>query len=145
MPYSKQLHDYLDQTSLQHQQLAEKFEDFAHFIRSCLKAPSVANNNILVDLRHLPQRIFTATYADRTITFVFNSLLKDDENLVGNVKCFIQKSFPENKYIEIGEFDYDEKGNTNLKLPHEDADINLDNNFGTLHVALHFIRLSLSF
>ena len=144
MPYSKKLHDYLDQTSVQHQQLTEKFEEFAHFIRSCLKATSVASNNILVDLRHLPQRNFTASFADRTVTFVFNSLLKGDENLIGNVKCFIHKSFPEDKFIEIGEFDFDEHGNTNLKLPNEDADINLDNNFGTLHVVLHFIRLSLT-
>jgi len=144
MPYSKKLHEYLEQSSVQHEHLANKFDEFAHFIRSCLKAPSVADNSIVVDLRHLPQRNFSATYADRTVTFVFNSLLKGDENLTGNVKCFIAKSFPESKYIEIGEFDFDEKGNTNLKLPNEDADINLDNNFGTLHIALHFIRLSLS-
>lgn len=144
MAYSKQLHDYLDQTSIQHQKLASKFDEFAQFIRICLKAPSVANNNILVDLRLLPSRTFTATYADRTVTFVFNSLLRGDENLVGNVKCYIQKNYPENKFIELGEFDFDENGNTNLKLPHEEADINLDNNFGTLHIALHFIRLSLT-
>lgn len=144
MPYSKKLHEYLEQSSIQHEHLANKFDEFAYFIRSCLKAPSVANSSIVVDLRHLPQRNFSATYADRTVTFVFNSLLKGDENLVGNVKCFIAKSFPESKNIEIGEFDFDENGNTNLKLPNEDADINLDNNFGTLHIALHFIRLSLS-
>lgn len=144
MPYSKKLHDYLEQSFIQHEALANKFEGFGQFIRSCLKAPSVADSSILVDLRHLPQGNFSATFANRTVTFVFNSLLRGDESLVGNVKCYIHKSFPENKFIEIGEFDFDEKGNTNLKLPNEDADINLDNNFGTLHVALHFIRLSLS-
>jgi hypothetical protein len=144
MPYSKKLHDYLEQASIQHEQLASKFDEFAQFIRSCLKAPSVANNSIVIDLRRLAERNFSATYADRTVTFVFNSILRGDENLVGNVKCYLRQQFPEPKFVEIGEFDFDEKGNTNLKLPNEDADINLDNNFGTLHIALHFIRLSLS-
>lgn len=144
MPFSKQLHNSLDQASTQHKLLTAKFKEFAEFIKHCLETPSVANHNITVSLRTLDQGNFSTNYANRTVTFVFNSILKENGSIVGNVKCYVLKTFPENKQVEFGEFEFDAEGSTNLTLPNEDAKINIANDFGTLHIALHFIRLSLT-
>lgn len=151
MAFSKQLHNYLEQASNQHFALSEKFKEFASFVKGCMQTPGVANHNISVSLQTLDQGYFSTTYANRTVTFVFNSFRQESGNLAGtvsgnlagNVKCYVHKQFPESKQVEIGEFEFNEDGNTNLNLPGEDAKINIANDFGTLHIALHFIRLSL--
>lgn len=144
MPYSKQLHNSLEHASGQHKALNEKFVEFASFIKGCVQTPAIENHYMSVSLQSLDHGYFSVVYANRTVTFVFNSLLKGGSDLAGNVKCYVHKQFPESKHIELGEFDFDEDGHTNLVLPNEEAKINIANDFGTLHIALHFIRLSLT-
>ncbi|NOT11366.1 MAG: hypothetical protein HOP23_05965 [Methylococcaceae bacterium] len=140
MPYSKHLHNSLDKISQQHIVLTDKFKEFANFIKHCIETPSVANNNITVSLQHLDKGVFTTVFADRTTSFVFSTALTSTGSLVGNVKCFIKKEFPEPKQVHIGEFTFNEDGHTSLKLPNEDSKINMNNDFGTLHIILHFIH-----
>jgi len=144
MSYSIQLHNNLNALSVQHTALASKFREFARFIKDCFQTPAVSNHNITASLQHLDNGYFTTTYANRTISFVFTSLLDDSGNLIGYVQCYIKKEFPEAKQIKFGEFTFNEEGHTKLKLPNEDAEINIADNFGTLHIALHFIRESLA-
>jgi hypothetical protein len=144
MAYSIQLHNSLDKVSTEHKALALKFQEFARFVKDCTQTPSVANHSISVSLQQLDKGFFTTTFASRTVSFVFNSVLQESGNLEGYVQCFVFKEFPEPRQIKFGEFKFDEAGHTNLKLPHEDAQIDIANNFGTLHIALHFIRESLS-
>jgi hypothetical protein len=144
MPYSIQLHNSLDKASAEHKTLALKFQEFARFVKDCTQTPSVANHSITASLQNLDKGIFTTTFANRTVSFVFTSLLQENGNLGGYVQCFVFKEFPEPKQVKFGEFNFDETGRTNLKLPNEDAQIDIANNFGTLHIALHFIRESLA-
>ena len=144
MSYSIQLHDSLDKASNQHNALSAKFAEFATFVKHCIETPKIANQNITASLQHLNQGYFTTTYASRTVSFVFTSFLEESGNLAGNVKCFLKRDFPEVKQIPLGEFTFDAEGHTNLKIPNEDAQINIANDFGTLHIALYFIRESLS-
>jgi hypothetical protein len=144
MPYSIQLHNSLDKASNEHKALALKFQEFARFIKDCTQTPSVSNQNIAVSLQNLDKGFFTTTFASRTVSFVFTSFLNENGNLMGIVQCFICKEFPETRQIKFGEFNFDETGRTNLTLPNEDAQIDIANNFGTLHIVLHFIRESLS-
>ena len=144
MPYSNHLHTSLDKASLQHKALASKFQEFARFVKDCIQTPSVANQSISVSLQYLDQGFFTTTFASRTVSFVFTSHLDESENLEGNVKCYIKKDFPEPKQIEFGEFTFDDTGHTNIKIPNEDDKINIAAlDFGTLHIALFYIRESL--
>lgn len=144
MPYSIQLHNSLDKVSTKHKALALKFQEFARFVKDCTQTPSVANQSITVSLQSLDKGFFTTTFASRTVSFVFTSFLQESDDLVGNVQCFILKEFPETRQIKFGEFNFDEAGHTNLKLQNEDAQIDIAGNFGTFHIALHFIRASLS-
>ena len=143
MPYSIQLHNSLNKIAIQHKELALKFQEFARFVKDCTQTPSVANQSITVSLQHLDKGFFTTSFARRTVTFVFTSLLDESGNLQGNVKTYVQAEFPEPKQIKFGEFTFDETGHTNIKIPNEDAQINIANDFGTLHIALYFIRESL--
>jgi hypothetical protein len=140
MPYSKELHNSLNKASKQHIALMEKFNEFANFVKHCIDTPSVASNNITISLQQLDKGIFTTTFAGRTTSFVFSSALEDNGDLEGTVRCFIRSDFPEPKQIRLGEFAFNENGLTNLKLPNEDSKISIANDFGTLHIALHFIR-----
>jgi hypothetical protein len=144
MPYSIQLHTSLDNFSSDHKALAIKFQEFARFIKDCTQTPSVANHNIIASLQYLEKGFFTTTFASRTISFVFSSFLEESGNLVGNVECFLLKEFPEHAQVKFGGFTFDTTGHTNLKIPNEDAAMNIANDFGTLHIALYFIRESLS-
>ncbi len=144
MAYSIQLHKNLDKVSTEHKALALKFQEFARFVKDCTQTPSVANQSITVSLQNLDKGFFTATFASRTVSFVFTSILQENGTLEGYVQCFVFKEFPEARQIKFGEFKFDETGHTNLKLPNEDAQIDIANNFGTLHIVLYFIRESLS-
>jgi hypothetical protein len=144
MPYSIQLHKSLDKASTQHTILTSKFKEFAFFTKDCMQSPRISNHNIIASLQHLDKGYFTTSYAGRIVSFVFASCLDEFGTMVGVVKCYLQKDFPECKQIEIGEFIFDEEGHTNLKLPNEDAKISIANDFGTLHITLHFIHESLS-
>lgn len=143
MPYSIQLHNSLNKIAIQHKELALKFQEFARFVKDCTQTPSVANQSIAVSLQHLDKGFFTTTFARRTVSFVFSSLLDESGNLHGNVKTYVLTEFPEPKQIKFGEFTFDETGHTDIKIPNEDAQINIANDFGTLHIALYFIRESL--
>lgn len=144
MPYSIQLHESLNKLSPQHAALASKFREFARFVKDCVQTPSISSHNITASLQHLDNGYFTTTFANRTISFAFTSVLEKNGNLVGNVKTYVKHEFPEQKQVKFGEFTFDQEGHTSLKLPNEDAEINIADNFGTLHIALHFIRESLS-
>ncbi|SJM92173.1 conserved hypothetical protein [Crenothrix polyspora] len=145
MPYLIKPHDNLDKISNQHIALTLVFKEFAHFIKDCILAPSIANHSIAASL-HLDQGFFTTTFAGRTVSFVFTSLLENEASvmLVGNVKCYIKKDFPEPKLIEFGGFTFNEKGHTNIKIPDSDATVHITNDMGTFLMALHFIHQSLS-
>jgi hypothetical protein len=143
MPYSKQLHNHLNKISEQHVVLTEMFVEFAKFIKLCLENPSVSSHNIDISLQQLDKGIFTTTFAGRTTSFVFSTAIEDNGNLEGNVRCYIKKEFPEIRHVQLGEFTFNNEGLTNLKLPNEDSKISLANDFGTLHIALHFIRQGL--
>lgn len=143
MPYSIQLHKSLNSIAIQHKDLALKFQEFARFVKDCTQTPSVANQSITVSLQNLDKGFFTTYFAKRTVTFVFTSELDENENLQGIVKTYALSEFPEPKQIKFGEFSFDDSGHTNIKIPNEDADINIANDFGTLHIVLYYIRESL--
>jgi hypothetical protein len=145
MPYLRQLHDNLDKASDQHTALTSVFEGFANFVKDCIQSPSIANHSITASL-HRDQGFFTTTFAGRMVSFVFTSSLEDEVSgtMVGNVKCYIKKEFPEPKQIEFGGFTFDEKGHTNIKIPDSNETIHIANDLGTLLMALHFIHDSLS-
>jgi hypothetical protein len=143
MPYLTQLHDNLDKASDQHTALSAVFDEFANFVKDCIQAPSIANHSITAAL-HLDQGLFTTTFAGRTVSFVFTSSLEKSGNLLGDVKCYIKKNFPDPKQIEFGGFTFDEKGYTNINIPNSNETIHIANDLGTLLMALHFIHESLS-
>ena len=145
MPYSKELHNSLNHVSAQHIILTEKFNEFAKFVKNCVDNPSIANKNIVLSLQNLDKGIISTAFAGRTTTFVFNTILKDDGNLEGSVRCFILHDFPEPKQIRLGEFAFNLEGVTNLSLPNEDSKITMNSDFGTLHIVLHFIREGLRY
>ncbi|MEQ1638513.1 MAG: hypothetical protein ABL903_17725 [Methylococcales bacterium] len=144
MPYFTQLHDNLDKYSTQHIALSTVFEEFANFVKDCIQSPSIANHSITADL-HLSRGFFTTTFAGRTISFAFTSILENQEstNLVGNVKCYIKKEFPVCGLVEFGGFTFNEEGRTNIKIPPSEDTIRITNDIGTLLMALHFIHESL--
>ena len=144
MPYFTQLHDNLDKYSNQHIALTAVFEEFANFVKDCIQSPSIANHNITAVL-HLNHGFFTTTFAGRIVSFVFTTTLENEAStsLVGNVKCYIKKDFPECKQIEFGGFTFNEEGRTNIKIPPSEDTIRITNDIGTLLMALHFIHESL--
>jgi hypothetical protein len=143
MPYSIQLHSSLNKIAVQHKELALKFQEFARFVKDCTQTPSVANHSITVSLQHLDKGFFTTSFARRTISFVFTTVLDEKESLQGVVTTYDFSEFPEPKQTKFGEFTFDETGHTNIKIPNEDAQINIANDFGTLHIVLYYIRESL--
>lgn len=145
MSHLIQLHDNLDKVAKQHIALTSVFKEFAHFVKDCVLAPSIANHNISVSL-HLDQGFFTTSFANRTVSFVFTSLLESEEceNLIGNVTCYLKKDFPEPKHIKFGGFNFNENGHTNLKIPDSNETVHITNDLGTFFMALHFIHQSLS-
>jgi hypothetical protein len=143
MPYLTQLHDNLDKASDQHTALTSVFDEFANFVKDCIQTPSIANHSITAAL-HLDQGLFTTTFAGRTVSFVFTSSLEKSGNLIGNVKCYIKKNFPEPKQVEFGGFTFDAEGYTNINVPNSNKTIHIANDIGTLLMALHFIHESLS-
>jgi hypothetical protein len=143
MPYSIQLHNSLNKIAIQHKELALKFQEFARFVKDCTQTPSVANHSIVVSLQHLDRGFFTTSFARRTVSFVFSSIIDEKENLQGIVTTYIHSEFPESNQIKFGEFTFDETGHTNIKIPNEDSAINIANDFGTLHIVLFYIRESL--
>jgi hypothetical protein len=143
MPYSIQLHNSLNKIAVQHKELALKFQEFARFVKDCTQTPSVANHSIIVSLQNLDKGFFTTTFARRTVSFDFTSLIDENDNLQGVVTTYLHTEFPEPKHIKFGEFNFDESGHTNIKIPNEDSKINIANDFGTLHIVLFYIRESL--
>ncbi|MCX7088755.1 MAG: hypothetical protein NTV00_11970 [Methylococcales bacterium] len=145
MPYLIQLHDSFDKAASQHKALSTVFNEFANFVKDCIQTPSIANHSITASL-NLSQGFFTTTFAGRTVSFVFTSSLasSDSENLVGNVRCYIKKEFPEPKQIEFGGFTFNEEGFTNINIPNSEDTIRITNDLGTLLMALHYIHESLS-
>ncbi|MEQ1544858.1 hypothetical protein [Methyloglobulus sp.] len=143
MPYLTQLHDNLDKASDQHTALTSVFDEFANFVKDCIQTPSIANHSITAAL-HLDQGLFTTTFAGRTVSFVFTSSLENSGNLIGNVKCYIKKNFPEPKQVEFGGFTFDAEGYTNINVPNSNETIHIANDIGTLLMVLHFIHESLS-
>jgi hypothetical protein len=143
MAYLAQLHDNLHKVSDQHTALASVFEGFANFVKDCIQSPSIANHSITANL-YLEQDFFTTTFAGKTVSFVFGTTLEQDRNLVGNVTCYLKKNFPEPKLIEFNSFTFNEEGFTNINIPNTNDTIHIANDLGTLLMALHFIRESLS-
>lgn len=138
-----QLHQNLERTADRHNQLTSRFEQFAKYVAEQVTAQPFHIKGITVSL-HLEQGFFTTTFATRTLYFVFVSTQGEGGAMVGNVKCYLKREFPEQEYVSVGEFNFTGSGQTTLIEPEDNGPITIDSDLPSLYVALHFIHESLS-
>lgn len=137
------LHQTLETSANRHLQLSSRFDKFAKHVETQVTPQEFHIKGITVSL-HPEQGLFTTTFAGRTLYFVFSSTAKDKEALVGNVKCYLKMKFPEQAYIELGNFTFTGSGQTNFTEPEYNDPLTIDSELSSLHIALHFIHKSLS-
>lgn len=138
-----QLHQRLEQIPTRHTQLTSKFELFAKHIESQVTAQGFHIHGISASTE-LEKGVFVITFAGRTITFEFKSTL-ENQNLIGQVKCYLKSELPEQIQIPIGDFTFKPNGVSNLVSPEEPEEpLSIDIDLAALYIALHFIYVSLS-
>ncbi|NOS87047.1 MAG: hypothetical protein HOP34_00655 [Methylococcaceae bacterium] len=139
-----QLNQRLEKIPARHNQLTSKFELFAKHVESQVTAQGFHISGITASLK-LEQGLLITTFAGRTLTFAFSSILEENQALMGHVKCYLTKELEEQKQIEIGEFTFKANGESNLTSPQEvDEPLSIDIDLAALYIALQFIYESLS-
>jgi len=125
----KQLTEIIDNLTIvsrDYDQLKEIYTDFAKFIEQDNLYKAKLDIKIILNL---DAGFFTILFDDRVIDFVFITFL-EDEIQKGKVQCYLSKmkGFTSIDKILIDEFTFDFVGVTNIKLPDNNADIDIKNN-----------------
>ncbi|MEI7535653.1 MAG: hypothetical protein WCJ76_00510 [Comamonadaceae bacterium] len=137
------LHQNLETAAHKHHLLASRFNAFAMSVEDQITQQTFHIKGITVSL-HLEHGFFSTTFSGRALHFVFASTTQDSGNLIGNVKCFLKREYPESRYLEIGQFTFAESGQTSLTEPQSGGPVAIDSDLSSLNVALHFISASLA-
>lgn len=140
------LSNNLEKMSRQHQQLTSQFIKFAKFSEDQVTLQEFNIKGIRTSLNS-EEGYFTISFCQQTLYFVFSSISGSvlvENNMLGNVSCYLERKFSEQKYIKIGGFTYNGKGETNLTEPTNCDAISISHEFHAAYLICHFIHESLS-
>lgn len=135
-----QLHESLVRSSRRHEQLYSLFSQFGQEVVEQVAAPNFRIKGIHAEFD--PQAgERKATFAGRTLVFVFSAVQGESGALNGKVDVYLMRKIPEQAFEPIGEFSFDGNGQSNLTDPGDNDQLHVEGS--ALYIALHFLNVSL--
>ena len=99
----------------QHTILQRKFDAFVKHVSEQLCGPVLKPKELKL-FSDDPSNWFEIHFAGRTLRFVFSACRGDGRTLKGRVTCFLLVTFPIARHVELGNFEFNTSGTTNLKI-----------------------------
>ena len=127
----------------QHTILQRKFDAFVKHVSEQLCGPVLKPKELKL-FSDDPSNWFEIHFAGRTLRFVFSACRGDGRTLKGRVTCFLLVTFPIARHVELGNFEFNTSGTTNLKIAENDNDPALiHHDAHALCIALDYVCQSL--
>jgi hypothetical protein len=135
-----QLHETLARASRRHEQLYSLFSQFGQEVVEQVAAPNSRIKGIHAEF-DTQEGELKASFAGRTLVFVFSVVQGDSGALNGKVNVYLMRKIPTQAFESIGEFSFDGNGQSNLLDTGDNDQLHVVG--AAVYIALHFLNESL--